>query len=111
MADPGSISIVIPAFNEGHAIADVVSVLRGAAQWREIIVVDDGSSDDTAARAEAAGASVVCLAYNMVIGARSKETQATQARRAGNGMLNRLAGYMTGREILDLTSGFRGART
>jgi len=155
MADPGSISIVIPAFNEGHAIADVVAVLRGAAEWREIIVVDDGSSDDTAARAEAAGASVVRLAYNMgngaavkngirratgeyvliidadgqhppedalrlasrlghydmVIGARSKETQATQARRAGNGVLNRLAGYMTGRDIPDLTSGFRGART
>jgi len=155
MADPASISIVIPAFNEGHAIAEVITILHGAAHWREIIVVDDGSSDDTAARAEAAGATVVRLAYNMgngaavkngirratgeyvliidadgqhppedalrlaaklgqydmVIGARSKETQATQARRAGNGMLNRLAGYMTGREIPDLTSGFRGART
>src|SRR5205085_3126921 len=48
--------------------------------------------------------------YDMVIGARSKETQATTARRAGNGALNWLASYMTGREIPDLTSGFRGAR-
>ena len=45
-----------------------------------------------------------------MIGARSSETQATQARRAGNGALNRLASYLTEREIPDLTSGFRGAR-
>ena len=38
------------------------------------------------------------------------ETQATPARRAGNGALNRLASYLTGRPIPDLTSGFRGAR-
>ena len=48
--------------------------------------------------------------YDLVIGARSQATQATQARRAGNGALNRLASYLTGREIPDLTSGFRGAR-
>ena len=48
--------------------------------------------------------------YDLVIGARSNETQATQARRAGNGALNWLASYLTGREIPDLTSGFRGAR-
>jgi glycosyltransferase involved in cell wall biosynthesis len=155
MADPAVISIVIPAYNEAEAIADVVHVLRGAAGWREIIVVDDGSSDATAQRAEEAGASVVRLPYNMgngaavkngirrasgefvliidadgqhppedalrlaarlgeydlVIGARSGETQATHARRAGNGALNGLASYLTGRDIPDLTSGFRGART
>src|SRR5258708_7985251 len=48
--------------------------------------------------------------YDLVIGARAIETQATQARRAGNGALNRLASYLTGRDIPDLTSGFRGAR-
>jgi hypothetical protein len=48
--------------------------------------------------------------YDLVVGARSVETQATQARRAGNSALNRLAGYLTGREIPDLTSGFRAAR-
>lgn len=154
MADPAVISIVIPAYNEADAIADVVQVLRGAANWREIIVVDDGSSDATARLAQEAGACVVRLPYNMgngaavkngirrasgefvliidadgqhppedalrlaaklgeydmVIGARSGETQATHARRAGNGALNSLASYLTGREIPDLTSGFRGAR-
>jgi hypothetical protein len=48
--------------------------------------------------------------YDLVVGARSRETQATQARRFGNGALNWLASYLTGREIPDLTSGFRAAR-
>src|SRR4029077_12622092 len=48
--------------------------------------------------------------YDLVIGARSRETQATQARRAGHRALNWLASYLTGRPIPDLTSGFRGAR-
>ena len=48
MADPSVVSIVIPAFNEAAAIADVIRGLQGAAQWREILVVDDGSSDGTA---------------------------------------------------------------
>ena len=37
-------------------------------------------------------------------------TQATLTRRAGNAVLNRLASYLTGRPIPDLTSGFRGIR-
>ena len=48
--------------------------------------------------------------YDLVVGARSGLTQATQARRLGNGALNWLASYLTERDIPDLTSGFRGAR-
>jgi len=48
--------------------------------------------------------------YDLVVGARSPATQATAARRGGNALLNWLAGYLTGRPIPDLTSGFRGAR-
>ena len=48
--------------------------------------------------------------FDLVIGARSKSTQATQARRFGNQALNRFASYLTGRDIPDLTSGFRAAR-
>ena len=48
--------------------------------------------------------------YDLVIGARSTGTQATHARRFGNTALNRLAGYLTDRDIPDLTSGFRAAR-
>jgi glycosyltransferase involved in cell wall biosynthesis len=52
------IAVVIPAFNEAQAIGDVVrTVPRGAVQ--EIIVVDNNSTDDTAARAASAGARVI----------------------------------------------------
>jgi glycosyltransferase involved in cell wall biosynthesis len=66
------VSIVIPAMNEANAIGGVVSQLRGAAAWREIIVVDDGSADETAARARAAGACVVRHPYNKGNGAAVK---------------------------------------
>jgi glycosyltransferase involved in cell wall biosynthesis len=155
LADPSSVSVVIPAYNEAPVIEGVVRALASAAPWREIIVVDDGSHDETGARAAAAGATVIRHPYNkgngaavksgirhasgeylmvvdgdgqhragdaqrlvsrlgefdLVIGARTSATQASVARRAGNGALNGLAGYLTGRDIPDLTSGFRAART
>ncbi len=72
MADPSTVSIVIPAMNEADAIGSVVSQLRAAAAWREIIVVDDGSADETAARAREAGACVVHHPYNKGNGAAVK---------------------------------------
>jgi glycosyltransferase involved in cell wall biosynthesis len=54
-------AVVIPCFNEGATIAEVVRGVRrmvGRMVGR-VIVVDDGSSDDTAAQAEAAGAMVI----------------------------------------------------
>jgi glycosyltransferase involved in cell wall biosynthesis len=154
MADPSQVSIVIPAFNEGPVIGTVVEALAAAGPWREIIVVDDGSADETSAQASAAGATVVRHPYNkgngaavksgirkasgeyvlivdgdgqhspedarrlvsqlglydLVIGARSSSTQATHTRRFGNSALNGFASYLTGRDIPDLTSGFRAGR-
>jgi len=148
------VSIVVPAYNEGASIGTLVSGLRSAGPWREIIVVDDGSSDETGRRAADAGARVVRHPYNkgngasvktgirhavgdfvlildadgqhrpadagrlvarlgeyeLVVGARSRATQASLARRLGNGALNVIAGYLTGQRIPDLTSGFRAAR-
>jgi glycosyltransferase involved in cell wall biosynthesis len=72
MAEPASVSIVIPAFNEAGAIGDVVRGLHQSATWREILVVDDGSGDETAAAAAAAGARVVRHPYNKGNGAAVK---------------------------------------
>ena len=154
MAAPESVTIVVPAFNEGASIGPVVSALRAAAQWHDVLVIDDGSTDGTGAAAAGAGARVVRHPYNkgngaavktairsstsdwiliidgdgqhraedarrlvarlgeydLVIGARDPQTQATAGRRLGNAVLNWLASYLTERTIPDLTSGFRAAR-
>jgi len=154
MADPEQTTVVIPAYNEAGSIGSVVAGLREVARWPEIIVVDDGSVDDTAGRARAAGARVVRHPYNkgngaavksgirhantpfiliadadgqhrpadavrlvshlgeydLVVGARAPQTQASLTRRIGNAVLNGVAGYLTQRPIPDLTSGFRAAR-
>ena len=72
MAEPAQVTVVIPAFNEQEAIADVVGRVRGRGAWREILVVDDGSTDLTAERAAGAGARVVRHPYNKGNGAAVK---------------------------------------
>jgi glycosyltransferase involved in cell wall biosynthesis len=72
VADPSTTSVIVPAFHEAEAIADVVSALVTAGPWHEIIVVDDGSRDDTGGRARAAGATVLRHPYNKGNGAAVK---------------------------------------
>lgn len=57
--DAADISVVIPARNEAGRITDCIIPLRNAPGVREVIVVDDQSSDDTASIARALGAVVV----------------------------------------------------
>jgi glycosyltransferase involved in cell wall biosynthesis len=65
-------SVIVPAFNEGLSIRQLVGDLQTAASWHEILVVDDGSSDDTGAQAGAAGARVIRHPYNKGNGAAVK---------------------------------------
>jgi dolichyl-phosphate beta-glucosyltransferase len=55
---PPKLSIVVPAFNEaprlGGSLRQIVSYLRERREQTELIVVDDGSTDNTAAIAEEA---------------------------------------------------------
>lgn len=78
MTAPAEVSVVIPARNEGVTIAELVRSVRRALPAAEIIVVDDGSSDATAAEAGNAGAQVVRHPQSRGNGAAVK----TGARRA-----------------------------
>lgn len=149
------LSIVLPAKNEAAAIGETVAAIHVGHPQAEILVVNDGSTDTTAAVAEAAGARVVHHPYSkgngaaiktgaraacgeviifmdadgqhdpadiprllaaletghdMVVGARQKGSQASMGRGLANGFYNRLASWMTGHRVQDLTSGFRAVR-
>ncbi|RMG41724.1 MAG: glycosyltransferase family 2 protein [Candidatus Dadabacteria bacterium] len=67
------LSIIIPAYNEEGAIADVIVAIHelGLKSY-EVLVIDDGSSDATARVAEAAGARVISHPYNIGNGASVK---------------------------------------
>ena len=62
-----SLLVMIPALNEegsvGAVVEDAVATLDG-----DVVVIDDGSSDRTAERARAAGATVLRLSFNLGVG-------------------------------------------
>lgn len=150
-----TISIILPAKNESAAIGTTVAGIRQHYPDAEVIVVNDGSTDNTAEVSKAAGAKVVHHPYSkgngaaiktgaraasgeiivfmdadgqhdpadiprllalieqghdMVVGARQKGSQASMGRGLANGLYNRLASWMTGHRVEDLTSGFRAVR-
>ena len=76
MSRAQAISVIIPAFNEeggvGAVVRKVHQVLRRARVSHEILVVDDGSTDDTALKAKQAGAAVVSMGQNHGYGASIK---------------------------------------
>ncbi|MDP9308726.1 MAG: glycosyltransferase family 2 protein [Actinomycetota bacterium] len=59
---------LVPAHNEEGTVAGVIEEIKGFDPDFDVLVIDDGSTDRTAAVAEAAGARVVQLPYNLGIG-------------------------------------------
>src|SRR4051794_21090257 len=59
---------IVPAYNEEGAVGATVADLREHAPDFDVLVVDDGSTDDTWRVARAAGAQVVRLPFNLGIG-------------------------------------------
>tara|TARA_B100001063_G_scaffold245226_1_gene280266 strand:- start:42 stop:890 length:849 start_codon:yes stop_codon:yes gene_type:complete len=77
------VSVVMPAKNEELVVGDVVSRISKVLPGAEVIVVNDGSSDDTKLRAEEAGAIVISHPYSKGNGAAIK----TGARAAGGDVI------------------------
>jgi glycosyltransferase involved in cell wall biosynthesis len=61
--------VFIPAWNEEGTIARVIAGIRESLPDADVLVVDDGSIDATAATARAAGARVASLPFNQGLGA------------------------------------------
>lgn len=150
------LTIVLPARNEASNLKNLLPELRSLYPEAEIIVVDDGSTDETIAIAQNTGADRVIShpygmgngaaiksgaraakseiivfmdadgqhqpkdlsrlmnrineGYDMVIGARSMRSQASVGRLAANAFYNKLASWVTGHPVWDLTSGYRAVR-
>jgi glycosyltransferase involved in cell wall biosynthesis len=149
------ISVILPAKNEAEGLRRTLPGLRKLFADAELIVVDDGSTDDTATVAREHGALVLGSpysmgngaaikrgaraargellvfldadgqhaaeslprllerleqGYDMAVGARGWDGQASVGRGMANGLYNRIASLMTGHQVADLTSGCRAAR-
>jgi glycosyltransferase involved in cell wall biosynthesis len=150
------LSIILPAKNEADGLSLILpNLLKNYHHKAEIIVVDDGSNDQTAMISEKYGAVIVKHnyskgngasiksgaraatgdilifmdsdgqhkpediqrlidklneGYDMVVGARDRASQAGMHRATANGFYNRLASWMVGHKVADLTSGFRAVR-
>ena len=150
-----SLSIVMPCLNEAENLVSLLPELKKAQPNAEILVINDGSTDNSASicheyevkvishpkplgngasiktgAREASGEIIIFMdadgqhspediqplldklaeGYDMVVGARHSHTHASKGRLLGNTFFNKLASFMTGQKIEDLTSGFRAVR-
>ena len=149
------VTILLPAYNEEQSIGATVAHIKELHPDFDILVVDDGSTDNTKDAAEKAGARVISHPYNigngaavktglrhaagrwtvmmdadgqhdpkdiaklleyrstyeMVVGARTKDSETHFHRDFANKLYNWFASYVTSFRILDLTSGFRLVQT
>lgn len=81
--------VVIPAHNEGHTVDVVITRVRSHVPSADILVIDDGSTDNTATVARDAGALVISLPKNLGIGA-ATQTGYIFAHEMGYGVVVRV---------------------
>ncbi len=68
-----NVSVILPAHNEARNVRAVVERVRASVPEAEILVVDDGSADETALEAESAGAEVLVMTRNQGKGVAIRE--------------------------------------
>ena len=61
--------VIMPAWNEEEALPGTITELQETVPFVDLVVVNDGSTDNTSAVAREAGAFVIDLPYNMGVGA------------------------------------------
>jgi glycosyltransferase involved in cell wall biosynthesis len=99
------VRVIRHPYNKGNGAAVKTGLRAATGEW--VLLLDaDGqhNADDINALLRQSDE------YDLVVGARHATTQANWVRRVGNQALNWLASYVVGREIPDLTSGFRVMR-
>ncbi len=69
MDQADKIAVLVPAYNEARTIERVVKGIKKTNPGADVVVINDGSSDETAALADAAGATVLSLPVNLGYGA------------------------------------------
>lgn len=69
ITQPPRTLVILPALNEAENITRTICNIRANVSQVDILVVDDGSTDDTGKLAQAAGALVLPMPYNVGIGA------------------------------------------
>lgn len=85
MSEPKDrVLVIVPAWNEARNVGHTVEEILTADPAYDVVVVDDGSLDDTAAVARAAGARVLVLPFNLGVGG-AMRTGFTFAHRHGYG--------------------------
>lgn len=79
---PDRVLVIVPAWNEARNVGHTVAEVRQASPSYDVVVVDDGSADDTADVAREAGATVISLPFNLGVGG-AMRTGFTYAHRHG----------------------------
>jgi glycosyltransferase involved in cell wall biosynthesis len=91
MANPATVLVVIPAYNEAASLEGVIRGVRAAAPGAAVAVINDGSADATGEIGERLGAIVLHLSHNVGIGA-AEQTGLQYALRFGYDVVVRTDG-------------------
>lgn len=111
--------VIVPAWNEGESVGPTIREIMAQPEAWDILVVDDGSQDDTAVKAREAGATILSLPFNLGVGGamragfryaqRHGYTRAIQVDADGQHNPRDIAAVLDGLERADISIGARFA--